>query len=511
MDDKIIVSNRSAMAAKYGSAGLRKVKAAVSAMIAADAARGIKSRLVYLDEAGAMKKFKGRAVADRKSARQNKDAIDAIFKATSPEYLMILGATDVVPHQDMSNPVYAAGDDPDRHAYGDLPYACDAAYSRDPAAFKGPTRVIGRLPDLTGAREPSFLLALLAVAATYAPRPASAYGRYFGLSTQTWKASTAQSLSNLFGQSDAMKMSPPTGPKHAARELGAFTHFINCHGGASDPVFYGESRTAMPEALTSRTIARRIKPGTVAAVECCYGAELYDSITLALAPPICQHYLGQGAYGYFGSTTIAYGPAAGNGAADLITQYFLQAVLDGASLGRAALLARQRYVQEVSELDPIDLKTLAQFNLLGDPSVHPVRRDTPTSVPRSTEAADARRVQRRERRAKLRAMGEFLESTKPTASRQASGVRRSPAVQQALVSIAREAGIGSRSEFAAFDVKRPPAARVRGAKSGQLATRYYVAVSTPRSRRRDALNLGVAAVAKEVGGRIVGYRIYGQK
>src|SRR4029453_14340311 len=105
--------------------------------------------------------------------------------------------------------------------------------------------------------------------------------------------------------------------------------------------------------------------GAGAAVECCYGAQLYDSVTLSLPLPICQRYLIQGAYGYFGSSTIAYGPEEGNGAADLITQYFLLAILDGASLGRAALQARQQFVQQTGELDPVDLKTLGQFNLLG--------------------------------------------------------------------------------------------------------------------------------------------------
>jgi hypothetical protein len=37
---------------------------------------------------------------------------------------------------------------------------------------------------------------------------------------------------------------------------------------------------------------------------------------------------------------MAHGLADGNGASDLIGQYFLLRVLDGASIGRAALLAR---------------------------------------------------------------------------------------------------------------------------------------------------------------------------
>ena len=152
----------------------------------------------------------------------------------------------------------------------------------------------------------------------------------------------------------------------------------------------------MPTALDSKDVRGRIREGTVAAVECCYGAELYDSVTLELPTSICQTYMAQKAYGYFGSTTIAYGPAEGNGAADLITQYFLLEVQAGHSLGLAALKAQQRYVEQVNELDPIDLKTLAQFYLLGDPSVQPVKvasatRTPPPATVASPSAACARR------------------------------------------------------------------------------------------------------------------------
>ena len=87
--DKIIVSNRAALATKYGSAGVAKIKAAVSDLIAADAKRGVKSRLVYLDDAVAMKSFKGRGVTDASSPRQNKEAIDAIFRAADPDGFFI--------------------------------------------------------------------------------------------------------------------------------------------------------------------------------------------------------------------------------------------------------------------------------------------------------------------------------------------------------------------------------------------------------------------------------------
>ena len=270
------------------------------------------------------------------------------------------------------------------------------------------------------------------------------------------------------------------------------------------PEFVGEKKGGgQPVALTSKTITRLIKPGTVAAVECCYGAQLYNSVTLAKPIPICQHYLLQGAYGFFGSTTIAYGPEDTNGSADLITQYFLTSVLDGASLGRAALVARQRFIQQTAELDVFDLKTLAQFHLLGDPSIHPVKADIPAGVPKGISKEDASRVGRRERRLKLKAMGEFLRDHKPTASRKAKGAPKSAAIRKALNNIAARAGIRRRT-FSAYDVATPPAAR-KG-KTGALASRYYVSVYKPRDRNRR-----VAAVAKQVGGRIVAFRIYLEK
>jgi len=334
---------------------------------------------------------------------------------------------------------------------------------------------VGRLPDLTGTttKNPSHLahiIKLLATAEKYKSKDVTDYGKYFGLSAASWRESTALSLFNVFGDSAALSLAPPKGPRHPASRLARLAHFINCHGGQADPNFYGENGS-QSICLTSNTIAKKIKRGTVVAAECCYGAELYDSVMLALPLPICQQYLEQGAYGYCGSSTIAYGPAVGNGAADLITQYFLLAVLDGASIGRAALIARQQFVEQTGELDPVDLKTLGQFNLL------------PTAIPGGVAATVGRTTERRTRRAKLRAMGEFLQETKPTASRKARKVRKSATVRTALANIAQAAGIGTEKAFAAYAVKTPKATRSRGAKASPVASRYYVAIYQPKEGR----------------------------
>ena len=146
-------------------------------------------------------------------------------------------------------------------------------------------------------------------------------------------------------------------------------HFVNCHGNESDHTFSGE----FPEDVYSTAMDARhlagVTAGTVAAFECCFGAELYDPSGLP-AMSIANQYLVMGAAGIVASTTISYGPADDNANADWICQFFIEQVLRGASLGRAFLEARLAYVRKQSVVDPYDEKTLAQFVLLGDPSLH---------------------------------------------------------------------------------------------------------------------------------------------
>jgi hypothetical protein len=509
MDDKVIVTHRSTLTAKYGAKGLAKVRAALGALVAADKNRGVNARVVYLDDAATMKKLGAKPLDSATDCRAAKAAIDGVFKALKPDYLMILGAPDVVPHQDLANPAFGAGDD-DRTAWGDLPYACDAGYDRDPAKFVGPTRVVGRLPDLMGATEPSHLIALLKTAANWKSRQASDYAAYFGLSAFVWQGSTRLSLDNIFGNDSGLLLAPPKGPKYPGGQLGARMHFINCHGGPAAPEFYGQKGNKYPTSLSTKATTGAIHEGTLASIECCYGGELYDSVTLGLDMPICQSYLRQGTYGYLGSTTIAYGPADDNGAADLICQYFLLNVLGGASIGRAALMARQQFVEHSAQMDPIDLKTLAQFCLYGDPSVHAVAIPGATQVPKGAELEDSQRFRRSERRAKLKQTGDFLQNTKPTASKQQKGSRPSTRAKLALANIAEKGGLPRNQVFAAFKVKGVNTVKGVTAKLASAPSRYYLTIGKPKSMVKDQ-RYRVAVVAKDVGGRIIDYRIYHER
>ncbi len=365
---KLVVTNKTALRSKYGPEGLKKVLAAVRQMKQADRKRGLETEIIFLDDPATMKR---KAVTDTKSGQQHKVAIDAVYAARKPHYLVILDAPDVVPHVALENPIR---DDDESDLPSDLPYACDAPFSRDMRRYITVTRVVGRMPGITNAKNPSFLVKQIRSAASFRSRPREDYLSYLAISAAEWRGSSTRNVGRIFGASKLL-VSPPVKAPRANRHMRALTHFINCHGMHEDTRFYGELDNARYlAALSSQDVLKHARRGTVVAAECCFGAELYDPRLDADNKkdfPIAIAYLDRGAIGFLGSTTTAYGDVDEVGAADLMVQYFLVNVLDGASLGRALLQARQQFVLSERLDEETNLKTLGQFILLGDPSVHP--------------------------------------------------------------------------------------------------------------------------------------------
>jgi hypothetical protein len=502
MDDKIIVTNLTALRDKYGAAGVKKIKTAVNKLVAADKKRGLKTKLLALDDAAAMKKLKAPHVSKPTDPKQNKLAIDGVFKKLEPDYLMILGSVDVVPHQDLRNSMLDPGNDDDPSALSDLPYACEAPYSRSPENFTGPSRVIGRLPDLTGGTDPSYLIGLLDTAANYKSRPFSDYSNCFSISAKVWRGSTELSLDNMFGSNSELQLSPKAGPKWPSSLLSRRVHFINCHGAEASHKFLGqEGKKNFPVSHDAKLLGGHISEGTITSAECCFGAQLYDSSILNNGQAgICSTYLENKAYGFFGSTTIAYGPPDGNGAADLICQFFVLQVLGGASLGRAALEARQQFIAAEPQMDPADLKTLAQFILLGDPSIHPVSVPNPHTAVSKAAADDG--IDRSARRTQLHNKGAFLAKSQPVAS-SSPKAKISPALNKVLYKIAAKANMKDCS-IRSFSIKRTQKPKSPMAKAMTPSTFHVVLGKTPGSTSRTPLV--VAVVAKEVAGKIVSFR-----
>ena len=474
MPTKIVVTAEGAMRKKYGAAWLR-VRQAVGRLVKGDAKRGVVTRLVALDDA-ALGPRRARP-GDRASF---KSALDHVFaREQRPDYVLILGGPDVVPHQALDNPI----DDDDADVPSDLPYACATPAVDETASFIAPTRVVGRLPDVPGRGSAARLVALLDLAARFSSRPCSDYASFFGLSTHQWRRSTTLSLRALFGAEAAPRTSPLEGPDWKKAELTPLAHFINCHGSTIDPQFYGQRGGEYPVAQKATGLPGKVAFGTVVAAECCYGAELYEPDPRT-PPGICMHYLEEGAIGFLGSTNTAYGPATRNGSADLLCRFFLESVLKGATLGRALLEARLRFVKEASPLNPMELKTLAQFLLLGDPSlraVAPARTRARSAGAKALASAEAMTAHAA-RRAALSSEASMLAKGADSVGSRADA-RAPRAIRERLEAAARAAGCVPQRSARTYRVRRgvDPAARfalARMAKGGK---------GLPNARRKEAL------------------------
>jgi hypothetical protein len=323
---------------------------------------------------------------------------------------MILGGPDIIPHQRFR----AFADEEDVPT--DLPYQSNEPYSTNPQKFLSPSRVVGRLPDITGSTDVNYLLGLIDYSVKSVSHKANDYGDYFALTVNWWKESTSQSLKNIFGNDSKLQRCPPEGTPFKKQEFKPRVHFYNCHGGEDEGAFFGQLRETSdtPACISSSELKGNITEGTVVASECCFGAQLFNpNDTESSQPGIANTYLAGGAYAFVGSTTSAYGPESGQGLADLVTQYFIKNIQRGASAGRAFLEAQQKFIEKSSPyFDRFELKTLCQFMLLADPSINPVNDEAIIKANcNATEIRDKEKSEveaRKDRRVKLIAKGKSL-------------------------------------------------------------------------------------------------------
>src|SRR5205814_10218792 len=124
----------------------------------------------------------------------------------------------------------------------------------------------------------------------------------------------------------------------------------------------------------------RVQAAPVAAATCCYGAAILSLADPgAIKPgewPLASTDLRKGAVGFVGSTMIAWLGDSVISYADWIVAAYLKSILGGSSIGRAFLESKQDYVRWINQqgyaIDLMDEKTLIEYVLLGDPSIHPV-------------------------------------------------------------------------------------------------------------------------------------------
>ncbi len=429
MSIKLIITNAGPLRTKYGDEGYERVLGAVKALVLADKERGLTTRFIALDDARTLAGVSLEPISDSSSPKQVKNAVDAAAATMEPDYLMLLGAPDVVPYQELEN-VLLDQKAASKIVLSDLPYACNAPYSTKIHDFLGPTRVVTRLPDVNARKDVEYILKLLGTCAEWSPDDRDVYSDAFTVSADVWKASTKASLEKTAQSVGDFRLSPPDGPQWEQKVWKKRLHYINCHGQQGSPKFIGEAAErppAPPIAHDATLVIDEAQPGTMVITECCHGTQLYP--VLGSGPlPMPNAYLAAGAYGFMGSTTVAWGTPNGTAGADLICQLVLKYLLDGCSQGRALLQARHDYVKLRPDMGPFDLTTIGQFNVLGDPSIHPVAVLAPGATRGDTQADPAEG--RSDRRSTLVEAGRNLLANAAYSVPQAARSEPSPVVSR---------------------------------------------------------------------------------
>lgn len=297
--------------------------------------------------------------------------------------LLLIGGDDCIPFHRLQNPI----PDDERTLLSDSPYACDDA------GYLIPQRIVARLPEGEGA-SPELLLQLLERMTTYHTQahhqgqlgfdvsawlrirsvPGDRFAR--GIAAEVWQEPSRVVLQNLHPEAQLLHSPPVTSESLSVRMLaGREVLYLNLHGAAGMAHFYGQPQdtwgaaTALPIALTPQHMTRQVAEGTIVISEACYGAELQGRTP---DNSIALQALYQGARAFVGATVNAYGsavlPLLG---ADLLFERLTYHLANGMPIGLALYTARLEFAQIMFErqgfLDDVDIKTLIEFILLGDP------------------------------------------------------------------------------------------------------------------------------------------------
>ena len=217
---KLIISCKNALKIKYG-ADFPKLEKLLKKLAVADKKLHLDTKIVFIDDAVSARRAGIRTVKSC-TRQQCKKAVDDLYKKWLPAYIVLFGAQDIFPFQELNNP---AGDE-DEQVPTDLPYACESGYSKEIASFTGPTRVVGRIPDIPGKADLAYVTTLLTNITRNKPGQPNPYLNYFALTADVWKKSTQLTVQEIFGNTSSLQYCPPAGKSYTKKQLNALTQFL---------------------------------------------------------------------------------------------------------------------------------------------------------------------------------------------------------------------------------------------------------------------------------------------
>ena len=286
-----------------------------------------------------------------------------LYLVTVPHYLMIVGDSTVVPSMDWDN----VSDVYDDNVPSDLPYlTLDTTSPWDGVeyGFENVTQV-GRVPAKAknGFSEAIAYFERVKNFKGYTATKSFAYSAY------VWQRTTVAEFSHL-------NPNTITSPKYTCNPDDAGSDGLwlleqlspeynmvcfNLHGSDETHIWSGQlGEYFYPDAFEQGLLPQN--NGYVLLTEACYGARPTCSDSIVV------NALQNGCMAFVGSSRVAYGWDNGQiGCADIIAQHFTYHVAKGETVGNAFLKALTELTNR--EMSEIEIKTLAEFSLYGDPSV----------------------------------------------------------------------------------------------------------------------------------------------
>jgi hypothetical protein len=512
---KLSVTVKSHLKRKYDDAALAKINAAIARWKDADAKRGIQTVHVAVDDpADENMKELGVTPVSEVTNRKIKQAVDDLWTKLTPDYLVLFGAHDIVPMFEVTNPTNLfKNEDDDKTLPTDNPYAsCEPFSKDDQKSYLIPDRVIGRIPDMVSNPrdpdrngDPAWFIEYLETASKWESKPASFYDHPYVICTGEAKEAGRKCVRKAFPTPNLpLLISPPDSDLSVPHDrLLSPLHMIKCHGNKKDATFWGflesdQNKEDWCAAITSATLRQlpQLESSTVVASMCCYGAQIFSSKD-ADTWPLASTYLRKGAVGFVGSTMMAWVGLADMSAADWIATDYLRRVLEGASIGRALLESKQDnpgYTYEHGQVQgPEEEKTVIEYVLLGDPSIHPV-----SSVPDSAnELAIQERRQRRVARAMVaKGIRDLLPTRSPATSEEEDKATEVFASDIAKAAIKNLQGFGiepNAVRVQRVDTRFPESSATRGLIQTRRSLEYYWSGQRVRDYHKQLCLLRVEA------------------
>ena len=307
-----------------------------------------------------------------------------------PEYLFIIGGTEIIPMPIFDN--LSNVDVPDFDYDTDIPYSYLKSYEVEDMIWDGSLYYedvklnVGRLPfgdDFQKTQLTNYFNKVIS-----ALEDGFEIKNCFGLSAEGWQDASETVLDNLDVPNKFIDFSPNVSLSDIDEifDENSDVLYFNLHGSDApeQPQFFGD----WDAAISPDQISKLVK-NNIIITEACYGAKFigYDTSNSMLLNSIHQNTLA-----YFGSSRIAFGSSTYFlFSADVIAHSVLGSLSNNLTVGQALSKARIDNIESAEDEDDfslidLSLVTAIEFNLYGDPSLKSFNTKPPNNIRPSLKA-----------------------------------------------------------------------------------------------------------------------------